>query len=92
MSDPYIDLINEQWHNISMMYNAFRDRKPIIEYQANSNKIYSYPAYDYIDTLTTRTRENTIIQYNNACKNNQFSLFVKDKKQQKLKSYIFDVP
>jgi hypothetical protein len=33
MVDPYLDLIDEQWNNIAMMYDVFRDRKPIVEYE-----------------------------------------------------------
>ena len=91
MHDPYLDLIDEQWNNILMIYKSVQDKKPILEYDVDDKKIYSYPAIDYINNLTERTRSNTKKQYKEACKKNQFFLFVKDKKNQKLKSYIFDV-
>jgi hypothetical protein len=92
MNDPYLDLIDEQWNNIAMMYDVFRDKKPIVEYEVDSKKIYTYPANDYIDTLTARTRNKTKKQYEEACENNQFMLFIRDKRNNKLRSYIFDVP
>ncbi len=92
MEDPYLDLIDEQWKNIAMMYDAFQDKKPIVEYEVDSKKIYTYPANDYIDTLTARTRNETKKQYEEACKNNRFMLFIKNKRNKKLRSYIFDVP
>ncbi len=90
MCDQYFDLIDEQWNNIAMIYNSFADKKPIIEYDVDDQKIYSYPAIDYINSLTERTRSRTEKQYKEACKKHQFLLFVQDKTNQKLKSYIFD--
>ena len=43
MKDPYLDLIDKQWHHIATIYNQFRSKKPIIEYLAESEKLYSYP-------------------------------------------------
>jgi len=92
MKDPYFELIDKQWYHIAKIYNVFKDKKPIIEYMVDSKKIYSYPAGEYINTLSTRTRNRTENQYQEACKKEQFLLFVRDEKKQKLKSYILDVP
>jgi hypothetical protein len=92
MKDPYVDLIDKQWHYIAQIYNEFKDENPIIEYLVESEKLYSYPAKDYINTLSIRTRKRTENQYNEACTKKQFLLFVRDEKNQKLKSYIFDIP
>lgn len=92
MNELYLDLIDSNWDNIIMVYQCFEDKKPIIEYEINSQKIYSYPPYEYINTLSLRTRENTRKQYEEVVKNNQFLLFIRDNKNKKLKSYIFDLP
>ncbi len=92
MNDPYLDLIDAQWSNIAMIYNSFRDKKPILEYEVDGKKIFSYPAIDYINDLTERTRDRTEKQYKDACNNNQFLLFIKDKSNKKLRSYIFNIP
>ena len=90
--DPYLELIDEQWHNIVMMYESFKDKKPIIEYDVTHEKIYSYPAKEYIQSLSQRTRKQTRKQYKEAVRKNQFMLFIKDAKNQRLRSYIFDLP
>jgi len=91
VEDPYIIKIDEQWDAIMMVYSNFKDKKPIIEYDITNEKIYSYPAKKYIQTLSSRTRDNTENQYNEATRKNQFLLFVKDFENRKLKSYIFDL-
>lgn len=92
MNDPYLDKIYSQWNHITRIYNEFKHKNPIIEYCVSSEKLYSYSASDYLDELSDRTREQTKKQYLDACKNNQFVLFIKDDINGKLKSYIFDIP
>ncbi len=90
--DPYLELIDEQWHNIVMMYESFKDGKPIIEYDIMHERIYSYHAKEYIQSLSQRTRKQTRKQYKEAVRKNQFILFIRDIKNQKLRSYIFNLP
>jgi hypothetical protein len=90
--DPYLKQIDEQWHNIVMVYETFKDLKPIIEYDITHEKIYSYPAEEYIQALSLRTRKQTKKLYKKAVRKNQFLLFIKDVKNQRLRSYIFDLP
>ncbi len=90
--DPYLDLIDEQWDNILMMYRQFEEKTQIIEYDVSEQKIYSYPAADYIQALSERTRDQTARDFAEAKKRQQFILFVKDTPNRRLRSYIFDLP
>ena len=90
--DPYADVIDEQWDNIVMMYRTFKGKEQIIEYDVEEQKIYSYPAAEYIGTLSERTRDHAKHQFAEASKRNQFLLFIKDTKKQRLRSYVLDLP
>lgn len=90
-NDPYIELINERWSSIMLVYATFKNKKPIIEYDVTEGKIFSYPAEEYIGTLSVRTREQTRQQYRKTLGKNQFILFVKDTRKRVLRSYIFDL-
>ena len=90
--DPYLDLIDAQWDNIVMVYQTFRGKDQIIEFDVTEQKIYSYPASDYIQNLSERTRDQTARQFAEAKKRKQFILFVKDAPNQRLRSYILDLP
>lgn len=57
--DPYLDLIDEQWDNIVLVFQQFQDKEQIIEFDVAEQKIYSYPASDYIQVLSERTRDHT---------------------------------
>ncbi len=92
MDDPYLDIIDEQWDHILRVYEQARDKKPIIEYDLQDMKIYSYPAMEYINKLSSRTRTQMKGQYEEVTAQNKFILFVKDTEKQKLRSYVFDTP
>ncbi len=89
--DPYSEMIDEQWDNITAMYELFEDKSPIIEFDVTNGKVFSYPADDYLETLSARTRTQAKQQYREATRNGQFMLFVKDSKNRKFRSYIFNV-
>ena len=90
--DPYSDLIDEQWASIVRMHQTFKDKNQIIEFEVSEQKIYSYPADQYIQKLSERTRDQTSRQFAEAKKRKQFILFVKDTPNQRLRSYILDLP
>ena len=91
-TDPYLELIKAQFDKILMVYETFSKLQPIIEFDVVDQKLYSFPANDYIANLSPRTREPTRRQYVEATEKRQFLLFVKDTKNQRLRSYVFDLP
>jgi hypothetical protein len=91
-SDPYLDVIHEHWQHIAMMYDRFRGREQVIELDVAEERIYSYPAADYIGNLSERTRDRAAAEFAEATANNSFLLFVCDTRNRRLRSYVFDVP
>ncbi len=72
-------------------YDDFKDKKPIVEYRLPRKIVCVYPALDYINDLTERTREQTRLIYKKAVANGQFMVFVHDAENQVLRSYVFYV-
>lgn len=89
MSDQYLTKIHEYWNEITGMYVHFEDKKPIIEFDPNRIKIIAYPAEDYINGLSCRTRDKTMNQYRKAVASGALMVFVRDELGKVLKSYIF---
>ena len=69
-------------------YQAYEDKKPIMEYRLPDRIIYAYPANDYIDDLSLRNREHARNTYQRACLENKKMIFVKDMENKILKSYV----
>lgn len=90
--DPYLDMIGERWDDIVMVHDTFRGKDQIIEFDIVEQKIYSFPAGDYIQNLSERTRDQTARHFADATKRQKFLLFIKDSENQRLRSYVLDVP
>ena len=90
--DPYRDMIQEHWDGIITLYEAFRGKDQIIEFDVAERKLYSYPAADFINELSERTRDQTAQQFEEAKSHSQFILFVKDTKNRRRRSYVLDLP
>ena len=57
MTDLYLQKIQEHWDEITGMYLTFEEKGPVIELDANGLLIVAYPAQEYLDGLSDRTRE-----------------------------------
>ncbi len=89
IQDPYMQKIDEYWNEITGMYVKFEDKKPIIEFEPNRIRIIAYPAEEYLDGLSDRTREQTKKQYREASVTGALMVFVRDEQNEVLRSYIF---
>jgi len=89
--DPYWDAIAEVWPHILTAYNDFKDKKPVIGFELPRKVIYAFPAADYINDLTDRTKEKTREIHRQAAAAGKFLVFVRDTKKKVLRSYVFPV-
>ena len=87
--DAYLKKIRKHWDAITGMYLAYEDRKPMIEFDVVSGQIRAYPAKEYLDDLTDRTRDLAKKQYREAVAEGALMVFVRDKTKRVLRSYVF---
>ena len=88
-ADPYAEKVREHWEAITGMYRAFDEHAPIVEFNVDSGRVIAWPAEDYIDELTERTREQTRKLYRQAVAEGALMVFVRDAEQEVLRSYVF---
>ncbi len=88
-SDPYLRTLRKHWNVITGMYLAYEDRRPIIEFDVVSGQILAYPAKDYLEDLTDRTRDHAKKQYRKAVAEGAVMVFIRDKAKRVLRSYVF---
>ena len=81
--------IRKHWSAITRMYLAYVDREPMIEFDVVSGQIRAYPAMDYLEDLTDRTRDIAKKQYQKAVAEGALMVFVRDEAKQVLRSYVF---
>jgi hypothetical protein len=86
-NDPYWDAVQEQWDNILTCYLMFADKKPIMLYDIQEQRIYTYPYQEFKADLSQKSQMSLTGQYQRAIKNNQIVVFVRDNEKEKLVSY-----
>lgn len=73
-------------------WSSLPDRRgpQLANYSQQKNSYY--PAFDYIGNLSERTRGHATQQYWVATENLKFVIFVKDSENNRLRSYVYDMP
>ncbi len=88
-SDPYLKKIRKHWDAITGMYLAYEDLEPMIEFDVASGQIRAYPAKDYLEDVSDRTRDLAKKQYRKAIAEGALMVFVRDEVKRVLRSYVF---
>ena len=82
----YTSEIAEFWSTIMKAWQEHKDKHPLIEYNLLERKVFAYPAKDYINTLSERTRLKTLRQYKQVTSQGGMMVFIIDPKSLKFSS------
>src|SRR5208283_5874897 len=78
MSDPYFSLVEEQWPNILALYRMYEEKKPVMLFDIQEQKIYAYPYDEFKANSNPRNRPKLEEQYKEATANSSIVVFVRD--------------
>jgi hypothetical protein len=90
MYEQYWDALGEQWDNIIGLYKQFEDKKPVMLFDIQEQKIYAYPYNDFRSNLSKRSQIQLEEQYEAAILNNEMVVFVRDNEKRDLVSYSLE--
>ena len=90
--DPYWEIVMNLWEDILKCYQQYADKKPIMLYDIQEKRIYTYAYPGFKNELMPKSQIHLEEQYQDALKNNQMVVFVRDNKKQELVSYSVDIP
>jgi hypothetical protein len=88
-NDDLVQAAEEVLPKILGFYNLFRDKRPIMEFDLQSQKIYAYPYEEYKATLSERSQAMLTTQYGEAVAKNKVVVFVRDNETRRLTSMSF---
>jgi hypothetical protein len=86
-TDPYLDILYEQWDNVLMVYEEYVQHRPVMLYDIQESRIYAYPYEDFKAELSEKSQTSLTEQYEEALKSNSFIIFIRDNEERKLFSY-----
>jgi hypothetical protein len=85
----YTNELAEYWPTIMLAWRQHGDKHPVIECDLAGKKVAAWPAKEYIDGLSERTRVATRQQYEQLVEEGGMMVFVRDKTHRTLQSYDF---
>ena len=85
--DPYWEVIQQQRPFIIMLYRQYADKKPVMLFDIQEQRVYALPYKAYRAELSERSQASLTDQYARAIKNGHIVVFVRDNKKAKLVSY-----
>ncbi len=91
-NDPYWEIVTDLWEDILKGYQQYADQKPVMLYDIQEKKIYTYAYSGFKNELVPESQVQMEEQYQDALKNNQFVVFVRDNEKHALVSYSVDIP
>ena len=85
----FADHIAEFWPAIRRAWDEHRDKHPILECDVAGRTVAAFPARQYIDSLSERTRDATRRQFARVERAGGTIIFVRDCRNQVLQSGVF---
>ena len=85
----FADHIAESWPAIRRAWDEHRDKHPVFECDVVGRTVAAFPAKQYMDTLSERTRDATRRQFARVERAGGTLIFVRDSRSQVLQSGVF---
>ena len=89
--DPLFDAMAEHWEQIVAGYKQFEDKRPVMLYDIQENRIYAYPYEDFKNDMSSAKSQASLAeQYELARRAGTMVVFVRDNEARRLASYSMD--
>jgi hypothetical protein len=87
MRDPYLDVVYQHLSLIVKRYEHYADKKPVMLFDIQEQRIYAMPYAEYHADLSRRSQASLKKQYERAIAHGEMVVFVRDNEKEKLVSY-----
>ena len=85
--DPYWEVVQSLMQDILYCYEQYREKKPVLLFDMQENRIYVYPYLEFKNDLSERSQRLLQDQYEQAMAEDKIVVFVRDNDERKLVSY-----
>jgi hypothetical protein len=85
--DPYWEVVQSLMQDILYCYEQYQEKKPVLLYDMQENRIYVYPYLEFKNDLSERSQRSLEEQYAQAITDDKIVVFVRDNDAKKLVSY-----
>jgi hypothetical protein len=88
----YREELTPYWSTIAEAWQTWGHLNPILQCDLSSGQVAAYPARDYINGLSERTRSQALADWESAVAPGALVLFVRDPANQRLQSQVYPPP
>ena len=89
--DPLFDAMAEHWEHVVAGYKQFEDKRPVMLYDIQENRIYAYHYEDFKNDMSpAKSQASLAEQYELASQAGTMVVFVRDNEARRLVSYSMD--
>jgi hypothetical protein len=85
--DPYWEIVQSLMPDITYCYKQYQEKKPVLLFDMQENRIYVYPYLEFKNDLSARSQGILQEQYAQAMTDDKIVVFVRDNDAKKLVSY-----
>ncbi len=89
-TDPLVEAAQDELPHIIALYKLFEDKRPVMLFDLQSQKIYAYPYLEYKANLNERSQAILEMQYQGAITENKIVVFVRDNESHRLTSMVLN--
>ena len=87
MRGVYLDVVYQHLSLIVKLYERYADKKPVMLFDIQEQRIYAMPYAEYRADLSKRSQASLKKQYERAIADGEMVVFVRDNEREKLVSY-----
>lgn len=89
-ADPLVEAAQNNLPLILALYKLFEDKRPVMLFDLQSQKVYAYPYMEYKANMNERSQAILERQYQEAITEDRIVVFVRDNESQRLTSMVLD--
>ena len=90
-NDPYWEVVVEQYDNVLFLYRQFAEKRPVMLFDIQEQRVYAYPYRDYSADLSKKSQQSLARQYRAAREDGNMVVFIRDNVEQRLVSYSLPI-
>jgi len=89
-TDPLVEVARNNLPHIFALYKLFEEKRPVMLFDLQSQKIYAYPYMEFKANLNERSQAILERQHQEAITENKIVVFVRDNESHRLTSMTLD--
>ena len=86
-NDPYWKVAVEQYDKLLFLYRPFAEKRPVMLFDIQEQKVYAYPYKDFAAELSKKSQVSLALQYKCAAEDDCMVVFIRDNVERRLISY-----